>query len=283
MIINISSDAGVDHYESWGGYGSSKAALDHQTLTWAAEEPDFSWYSLDPGDMRTAMHQAAFPGEDISDRPEPESVAPIVVALIGSGLPSGRYRAADLVDDARGADGVAMSVMLAAQPYTHFSSAEDRTATEPPELRGLRRDGVRLMVASPAGIRHTVFYRLADQLRPGDVLVVNTSATVPGQLDGTLNGSAVVVHVANRLPDGTRVVELRTAPDASAPVLDGRIGGRIGLPAGAVLELIAPYPEPGSSPTGDGNRLWRGRLIGPQQPIELSAGACPTNQLRLPH
>lgn len=96
VIINISSDAGIDHYESWGGYGSSKAALDHQTLTWAAEEPDFTWYSLDPGDMRTAMHQAAFPGEDISDRPDPASVAPIVVALIGSGMPSGRYRATDL-------------------------------------------------------------------------------------------------------------------------------------------------------------------------------------------
>jgi NAD(P)-dependent dehydrogenase (short-subunit alcohol dehydrogenase family) len=96
VIINVSSDAGVDHYETWGGYGSSKAALDHQTLTWAAEEPDFTWYSLDPGDMRTAMHQAAFLGEDINDRPEPETVAPVVVALISSGLPSGRYRAADL-------------------------------------------------------------------------------------------------------------------------------------------------------------------------------------------
>jgi NAD(P)-dependent dehydrogenase (short-subunit alcohol dehydrogenase family) len=96
VIINVSSDAGVDHYETWGGYGSSKAALDHQTLTWAAEEPDFTWYSFDPGDMRTAMHQAAFPGEDIGDRAEPETVAPIVLALISSGLRSGRYRAADL-------------------------------------------------------------------------------------------------------------------------------------------------------------------------------------------
>jgi NAD(P)-dependent dehydrogenase (short-subunit alcohol dehydrogenase family) len=97
VIINVSSDAGIEHYETWGGYGSSKAALDHQTLTWAAEEPDFRWYSLDPGDMRTAMQQAAFPGEDISDRAEPETVAPIVVALIGSHLPSGRYRAAELI------------------------------------------------------------------------------------------------------------------------------------------------------------------------------------------
>jgi S-adenosylmethionine:tRNA ribosyltransferase-isomerase len=157
-----------------------------------------------------------------------------------------------------------MSTMLATQPSTHFASPEDYTATEPPELRGLRRDGVRLMVATPAGIRHTVFYRLGDQLSAGDVLVVNTSATVPGQLDGNRDGSATVVHLANRLGDGTRVVELRTAPDASAPVLDGRVGEHIGLPAGGVLELIAPYPESNSSPNGVGNRLWRGRLTMPQ-------------------
>jgi S-adenosylmethionine:tRNA ribosyltransferase-isomerase len=154
-----------------------------------------------------------------------------------------------------------MSIMLAAQPYTRFVSPEDRAATEPPELRGLRRDGVRLMVATPAGIQHTFFCRLADQLSAGDVLVVNTSATVPGQLGGIRDGSDVVVHVANRLGDGTRVVELRTAPDASAPVLDGRVGEHIALPAGGALELIAPYPQSSSSPNGVGNRLWRGRVI----------------------
>ncbi len=153
-----------------------------------------------------------------------------------------------------------MSTMLAARPETRFTFPDDRTATEPPEERGLRRDGVRLMVATPAAIRHTSFCRLGDQLRAGDVLVVNTSATVPGQLDGARNGSAVVVHIANRLGDGTRVVELRAAPDASAPVLDGEVGERISLPAGGVLELIAPYPDSGSSPTGVGNRLWRGRV-----------------------
>jgi S-adenosylmethionine:tRNA ribosyltransferase-isomerase len=154
-----------------------------------------------------------------------------------------------------------MSIMQAAQPYTSFASPEDRTATEPPELRGLRRDGVRLMVATPAGIRHTFFYCLADQLSAGDVLVVNTSATVPGQLDGVRDGSDVVVHIANRLAEGTRVVELRTAPSASAPLLDGRVGEHIALPAGGVLELIAPYPKSGSAPGGAGNRLWRGRVI----------------------
>jgi NAD(P)-dependent dehydrogenase (short-subunit alcohol dehydrogenase family) len=91
VIVNISSDAGAENYEGWGGYGSSKADLDHQTATWAVEEPGFTWYSIDPGDMRTAMHQAAYPGEDITDRPEPETVAPRVVELITSGRPSGRY------------------------------------------------------------------------------------------------------------------------------------------------------------------------------------------------
>jgi NAD(P)-dependent dehydrogenase (short-subunit alcohol dehydrogenase family) len=91
VIVNISSDAGAENYEGWGGYGSSKAALDHQTATWAVEEPGFTWYSIDPGDMRTAMHQAAYPGEDISDRPEPDTVAPRLVELITSGRPSGRY------------------------------------------------------------------------------------------------------------------------------------------------------------------------------------------------
>jgi NAD(P)-dependent dehydrogenase (short-subunit alcohol dehydrogenase family) len=98
VIINISSDAAIEHYEGWGGYAATKASLDHLTLTWAAEEPQLFWYAVDPGDLRTAMHQAAFPGQDISDRPEPESVAPALGWLIGSGLPSGRYRATELQD-----------------------------------------------------------------------------------------------------------------------------------------------------------------------------------------
>ena len=154
-----------------------------------------------------------------------------------------------------------MSSVIAARAYARFASPGDHTATEPPEMRGLRRDGVRLMVANPTVIQHTVFSRLTDHLGAGDVLVVNTSATVPGQLDGTRHGSAVIVHIASRLGEGTRVVELRTSPDASAPVLDGRVGEHIGLPAGGVLELIEPYPQPDSSPTGLGNRLWRGRVM----------------------
>jgi NAD(P)-dependent dehydrogenase (short-subunit alcohol dehydrogenase family) len=96
-VVSVSSDAAVEAYPGWGGYGSSKAALDqlHQVL--AVEEPQLRVVQFDPGDMRTDMHQAAFPGEDISDRPEPESVVPALRLLLESAAPSGRYRAAEWV------------------------------------------------------------------------------------------------------------------------------------------------------------------------------------------
>ncbi len=94
-LIGISSDAAVEHYPTWGTYAATKAALDHLVLT-LGEENGIRAYAVDPGDMRTAMHQAAFPGEDISDRPLPESVVPHLLALLTSAQPSGRYRAADL-------------------------------------------------------------------------------------------------------------------------------------------------------------------------------------------
>jgi NAD(P)-dependent dehydrogenase (short-subunit alcohol dehydrogenase family) len=93
VIVDITSDAAVEPYEGWGGYGSSKAALEQLTAILAAEHPDLRIYTVDPGDMRTAMHQAAFPGEDISDRPPPEVSVPGLVALIEGAQPSGRYAA----------------------------------------------------------------------------------------------------------------------------------------------------------------------------------------------
>lgn len=92
-IIDISSDAAVEPYEGWGGYGSSKAALDQVTAILAAEEPGLRVYAFDPGDMNTDLHQQAFPGEDISDRPAPETVVPALVRLVEGDLPSGRYQA----------------------------------------------------------------------------------------------------------------------------------------------------------------------------------------------
>jgi NAD(P)-dependent dehydrogenase (short-subunit alcohol dehydrogenase family) len=96
-VVNVSSDAAVEAYPGWGGYGASKAALDQLTSVLAIERPDLRVYGFDPGDMRTAMHQEAFPGEDISDRPEPESVVPALLRLVTERPPSGRYRAGDLL------------------------------------------------------------------------------------------------------------------------------------------------------------------------------------------
>jgi NAD(P)-dependent dehydrogenase (short-subunit alcohol dehydrogenase family) len=96
-IVNVTSDAAVEAYEGWGGYGAGKAALEHLGAVMAAEFPAVTVWSVDPGDLRTAMHQAALPGEDISDRPEPSTAVPGFLDLIGSARPSGRYRAADLL------------------------------------------------------------------------------------------------------------------------------------------------------------------------------------------
>ena len=95
-IINVSSDASVEPYEGWGGYGSSKAALDHWSAVLAVEEPAVRVWVIDPGDMATQMQQDAFPGEDVSDRRQASEVAPLLVELIEGKHPSGRYRAAEI-------------------------------------------------------------------------------------------------------------------------------------------------------------------------------------------
>ncbi len=94
VLVSLSSDAAIEHYEGWGLYGASKAGLDHVTLTYG-EESGLTAYAVDPGDMRTQMHQDAFAGEDISDRPLPETVVPHLLGLLAARPPSGRYKAAD--------------------------------------------------------------------------------------------------------------------------------------------------------------------------------------------
>ncbi|HLL97711.1 MAG TPA: SDR family oxidoreductase [Rubrobacteraceae bacterium] len=96
-ILNVTSDAAVEPYEGWGGYGSSKAALEQLSNILAAENLDLRVYRVDPGDMRTRMHQEAFPGEDISDRPLPEESVPGLLELLTGDLPSGRYEARALI------------------------------------------------------------------------------------------------------------------------------------------------------------------------------------------
>jgi NAD(P)-dependent dehydrogenase (short-subunit alcohol dehydrogenase family) len=95
-VVNVTSDAGIEAYEGWGGYGSSKAALEQLTNVLAAEHPELRIYAVDPGDMNTRMQQDAYPGDDVSDRPPPEDSIPGLLVLIEGKLPSGRYRAQDL-------------------------------------------------------------------------------------------------------------------------------------------------------------------------------------------
>jgi NAD(P)-dependent dehydrogenase (short-subunit alcohol dehydrogenase family) len=96
-VVNVTSDAAVEGYPGWGGYGSSKAALEQLSTVLATEHPELKIYWVDPGDMNTQMQQEAFPGEDVSDRPAPEASVPGFLRLIDEDLPSGRYRARDLV------------------------------------------------------------------------------------------------------------------------------------------------------------------------------------------
>lgn len=149
---------------------------------------------------------------------------------------------------------------LSHAPHTAFHPAA--TASSPAERRGLARDEVRLLVATEEGISHVRFRDLADHLAVGDLLVVNDSATIAGQVDAV--GSSlgrVVLHLASRLDDDSWVVEVRTAPDASRSVLDARAGERLRV-GGVIVRLLEPWPYPGSSPTGRGNRLWRAHAEG---------------------
>jgi S-adenosylmethionine:tRNA ribosyltransferase-isomerase len=155
-------------------------------------------------------------------------------------------------------------------PLTTFAPPGDRTAPSPAEARGLRRDDVRLLVAHGDRLTHARFGDLADHLEPGDLVVVNASQTVAGEVDAVLAGDGasngeVVVHIATVLRDGTWVVEVRTAPDAAWAVLDATAGQTLTLTAvdePAELTLLAPYPDENSSPTGVGNRLWRASYAG---------------------
>jgi S-adenosylmethionine:tRNA ribosyltransferase-isomerase len=153
--------------------------------------------------------------------------------------------------------------ILDEQPTTRFAPPRDATAPAPSEARGLARDAVRLLVATRDGITHARFRDLADHLRPGDLVVVNRSATEARELDAVATGGGpVVVHLATRLDDESWVVELRTAPHAERAVLDARPGDRF-LAGPVAVTLLRPYPRAASSPTGTGNRLWWARVSGP--------------------
>ncbi len=144
----------------------------------------------------------------------------------------------------------------------HFDPDSEAVAPAPAEARGLSREDVRLLVASPDEITHARFRDLPEHLRAGDLVVVNDSATIPGEIDAEWRGRGpVVLHLATPLADGSWVTEVRTPVDAARAVLDAEPGDR--FDAGPVgVTLIEPYPRTGSSPTGLGNRLWRAHVDG---------------------
>ena len=145
----------------------------------------------------------------------------------------------------------------------HFEPPDGAAAAAPAEVRGLWREDVRRLVAAPEGIVHQHFRDLADHLRPGDVVVVNDSATVAVQVDAESSvRGPVVLHLATELDDGTWVTEVRTPYDASRAVLDAEPGERF-VAGGVTVVLLGPYPRTVSSPTGRGNRLWRAQVEGP--------------------
>lgn len=150
---------------------------------------------------------------------------------------------------------------LSERSGVRFRLPDASTAPAPAELRGSSREDVRLLVARPDRLEHHGFRDLADLLDPGDLVVVNNSATINGEIDAVRGSRPIVLHAARQVDAETWVVELRTAPDASAPILDAATGDILGV-GEMPLTLLEPYPHEGSSPTGSGNRLWRARVEG---------------------
>lgn len=144
-----------------------------------------------------------------------------------------------------------------ARPRTAFERPAGSDAAEPPEARGVARDAVRLLVARPGGVGHARFADLGEHLRPGDLLVVNNSATLPAAVDGRRGGRPVAVHFSTARAEKVWVVEPRPAGDARGHLTDVRPGERIDLPGGAALVIVSSYPRPGMQ----GARLWTARVV----------------------
>ena len=229
VVVSLSSDAAVEAYEGWGGYGSSKSALDHLHQVLAAEEPDLTVYQFDPGDMRTGMHQAAFPGEDISDRPEAETVVPPVPPAPRLG---GTQRSVPGQPV-----GAGMTAAGTSERFTYDLPAE-LEATAPPESRGLTRDAVRMLVAyrGTGDLVPSSFVFLPRFLDAGDLLVINTSGTIPAAIDATdAGGTPLVVHLSTQLDAARWVVEPRRTVGADHRPMGGAPAG-VTPPAGGRVD-----------------------------------------------
>jgi S-adenosylmethionine:tRNA ribosyltransferase-isomerase len=151
----------------------------------------------------------------------------------------------------------ASPVRTLASPHTHFHRPPDSDATEPPEAHGVARDAVKLLVARPSGVSHARFADLGDHLRPGDLLVVNNSATLPAAVDGYRAGRSIAIHFSAARAEKVWVVELRPAANATGHLTDIRPGERIDMAGGGAIVIRSSYPQPGL----DGGRLWTARVV----------------------
>lgn len=147
--------------------------------------------------------------------------------------------------------------MTLASPHTVFHRSATSDATEPPEAHGVARDAVKLLVAQPSGVSHARFGELGDYLRPGDLLVVNNSLTLPAAVDGVRAGQPIAIHFSSARAGKVWVVELRPPTNATGQLPDVRPGERIDLPAGGALVVGSSYPKAGV----DGARLWTARVV----------------------
>ena len=259
-VVDITSDAAVEGYEGWGGYGSSKAALDQLGNVLAAEHPDLRVYSFDPGDMRTADAPGRVPRARTSrtgrsrrgSRPSCAGSSPTPRRAAATAPPTcGRRH-----DRHRG--GTARSACAFDLPPT-------LEAGSPPEARGLTRDAVRMLVAhrDTGAIEHSTFAILPAFLEPGDLVVVNTSATIPAAVDAVGRRR----HAARRPPldpglDAERWVVEPRRPTRTEHGALGRARRRCppcGSDDGATATIEEPY--------GTGGRLWVARLRLPQRPL----------------
>ena len=218
VIINVSSDVAIHGYPGWGAYAVSKAAIDGLTRTWASEleGTGVSIYSIDPGDMNTDMHRAALPDDDPAELADPADVAEAFLAVAAGEVPpaTDRLEASTILRGRKG--GRCLSQLPTPRPPCEPPPPEPRLA--PAEMRGLRRDHVRLLVADRAGrtISHSRFDHIGDFLRPDDLLVVNTSRTLPAAVPAVReDGSTVQLRPCVRRPGSWDVLSVEPRPPFS--------------------------------------------------------------------
>ena len=256
-VLCVTSDAAVEAYAGWGGYGAAKAALEQACNVLAAEESAVRVWWVDPGDLRTRMHQDAFPGEDISDRPLPESVTPGVPAP-DRGAAAERPVPGHRPASRRGWPG----------EYRHSTCPRRWRHTS--RRRPAARPGTtsRCWSAAAGRARSAIIGSgpCPELLRPGDLLVVNNSGTLPAAVPVS---DGLSVHFSTVMPDGGWLVELRLGSarhdwDAgTVPYRGGTAGDQLLLPGGALLRLGGRFTE----------RLWRARLSTAVVPYLLRYGS----------